>query len=568
LPTCLDHAPRRSSPAKAAALGCLLLAAVPAGALAQVAKPAPDLDALFGSIAPTGPGCAAGLAVAGAPPLIRTYGLADLEHPEPITARTVFESGSLAKQFTAAAVQLLVQDGKLTLDDDIRRYLPEMPDFGTPITIRHLLNHTSGLREQWSLLALAGDPPGSQVHGQATILELASRQKGLNFVPGTEFLYTNTNYVLAATIVERVSGQTLQAFTDQRLFRPLGMGQTRWREDFRTVIPGRATAYAPTDTGFIANMPFTNVYGNGGLLTTVEDLLRWNAFLDKPSDLPGGPALVAALETPGRLKGGAPLEYGMGLELTPDHGRRLVSHSGSTGGYKTWLGRYPDQGISIVVLCNNGGIDPVSLGEEIAQQALVATGQAKAASAVSAPRAVAAAQMAIADLSPYQGLFRDPVTSELVQTQVANGQLTLTQGAAQVLTPLEGDRFQRADGDAVRFVRTDQAPAELTVNHGGTTRKFVAVQPARSDAAALAAYVGTYYSAELDTRITVVQQGDALVMRQPFAVEWRLQPRFADGFTTRLRGTTTFVFARTEGGQVSGFGAWANGARNIPFVRQ
>ena len=283
MPTCLDHASHRPKLAKAAVLGCLLLATVPAtaptGAFAQVAKPAPDLDRLFGSIAPTGPGCAAGLAMAGAPPLIRTYGLADLEHPEPITARTVFESGSLAKQFTAAAMQLLVQDGKLALDDDIRRYLPEMPDFGTPITIRNLLNHTSGLREQWSLLALAGDPPGTQVHGQATILDLASRQKGLNFVPGTEFLYTNTNYVLAATIVERVSGQGLQAFTDQRLFRPLGMGQTRWREDFRTVVPGRATAYAPTDTGFIASMPFTNVYGNGGLLTTVSDFLKWEAWI-------------------------------------------------------------------------------------------------------------------------------------------------------------------------------------------------------------------------------------------------------------------------------------------------
>ena len=140
----------------------------------------------------------------------QAYGLADLEHPEPLTPRTVFESGSLAKQFTAAAMMLLVQDGKVSLDDDIRRYLPEMPDYGTPITIRHLLTHTSGLREQWSLLALAGNPPGTQVHSQAVILDLASRQKGLNFKPGAEFLYTNTNYALSAIIIERVSGKTLQ----------------------------------------------------------------------------------------------------------------------------------------------------------------------------------------------------------------------------------------------------------------------------------------------------------------------------------------------------------------------
>ena len=563
----------RSRLIRTAMLGGLLLAIAPAGAFAQPAKlssapaqPGINLDPIFASITPTGPGCAVGLGLGKASTLIQTYGLADLEHPAPITAQTVFETGSLAKQFTASAVLLLVQDGKLSLDDDIRRYLPELPDYGTPITLRHLLTHTSGLREQWSLLALAGNPPGSQVHSQATILDLASRQKGLNFKPGAEFLYTNTNFALAAIIVERVSGQSLQAFTDQRLFQPLGMSQTRWREDFRTVVPGRATAYSPADKGFIANMPFTNVYGNGGLLTTAGDLLRWNGFLDTPSALPGGPALVAALEAPGHLSNGAPLDYALGLEVTRDHGRRLVSHSGSTAGYKTWLGRYPDEGISIVVMCNNGGVDPIALGEAVAEQALVATGHP--AAAATAPRAVAAAVMAIPDLTPYQGLFRDPLTDDLMRTQVANGQLILTRGGSQALTPLGGDRFQRANGDLLQFVRKGQTSGELILSRGATRQRFVAVPPAATDSAALAAYVGTFYSAELDTRVTVVRQGDALVMRQTFGVEWPLTPSFADGFTTRLRGTTTFVFARADDGRVTGFAAWAGGARNIPFVKQ
>ena len=547
--------------ATVAALSCILASL---GSPASAQAPKLDLDKVFGSIALTGPGCVAGVAFGGVSTVTAAYGQADLEHPDPLTPASIFETGSLAKQFTAAAMMLLVQDGKLSLDDDIRRYLPEMPDYGTPITIRHLLTHTSGLREQWSLLALAGNPPGTQVHGQAVILDLASRQKGLNFKPGAEFLYTNTNYALSAIIIERVSGKTLQQFTDQRLFQPLGMSHSRWREDFRTVVPGRATAYAPADVGFIANMPFTNVYGNGGLLTTVGDLLRWNAFLDKPSDLPGGQALVTALQTPGHLNNGAPLDYALGLEVTREHGRRLVSHSGSTGGYKTWLGRYPDEGISIAVMCNNGGIDPVEMGEHVAEQALLATGHAKAEAVVSAPRAVAAAQ-APKDFAPYQGLFRNPVTGQLVQLEAANGQLTWKQGATQALTPLGGDRFQRADGDVVRFTAKG-ASAEFTLGHGETSQRFVAVKSA--DGAALAAYVGTYYSAELDTRITVVRQGDALVMRQPFAVEWALSPSFADAFTTRLRGTTTFVFQRSADGQVKGFGAWANGARDIAFARQ
>lgn len=550
--------------AAVAILSCVLTSLGPV-ASAQAQKL--DLDKVFGSIAPTGPGCVAGVAIAGAPAVIAAYGQADLEHPDPLTPASILETGSLAKQFTAAAMVLLVQDGKLSLDDDIRRYLPEMPDYGTPITLRHLLTHTSGLREQWSLLALAGNPPGTQVHSQAVILDLASRQKGLNFKPGAEFLYTNTNYALSAMIIERVSGKTLQRFTDLRLFQPLGMAHTRWREDFRTVVPGRATAYAPAGEGFIANMPFTNVYGNGGLLTTVGDLLRWNAFLDKPSDLPGGQALVTALQAPGRLGNGAALEYALGLEVTRDHGRRLVSHSGSTGGYKTWLGRYPDEGISIVVMCNNAGIDPVEMGEQVAEQALLATGHSKAAAVASAPKAVAAAQSP-KDFAPYLGLFRNPVTGQLIQLEVANGQLVLKQGAPQALTPLGAARFQRLDGDIVRFTRKGASATELTVVHGEISQRFVAVQAAKSDAAALTACVGTYYSAELDTRITVVQQGDALVMRQPFGVEWALSPSFADGFTTRLRGTTTFVFERSGDGQVKGFGAWANGARDIAFVRQ
>lgn len=531
-------------------------------------RPAINLDADFASIAPTGPGCAVGVAVAGAAPVTRAYGLADLEHPVPLGADSVFETGSLAKQFTAAAMLLLVQDDKLALEDDIRRYLPELPDYGTPITIRHLLTHTSGLREQWSLLALTGNGPGTQVHTLSVILDMASRQKGLNFTPGAEFLYTNTNYALAAIIIERVSGMSLQRFTEQRMFRPLGMNHSRWREDFRTIVPGRAMAYASAGDGFIANMPFTNVYGNGGLLTTIGDLLRWNAFLDNPSGLAGGEALAAALQTPGKLRDGTSLEYALGLEVTRANGLRLVAHSGSTAGYKTWLGRYPEKGISVAVMCNNGGVDPVSLGERVAGQALRASGyvESRPASPASPPAAPPIAGGT--DLTPYQGLFRNPVTGALVETKVVNHQLTLQQGPTEILAQTGEERFQRADGGPVQFSRKGAKAIALTLGTDASRQRYVAVAPAGTGSAALNAYVGTYYCAELDRRISVVRKGDTLVMRQPFAVEWPLMPRFADGFTTRLRGTASLVFTRTPTGQIDGFSAWLNGARNIRFVRQ
>lgn len=535
----------------------------------QQDRPAIDLDAEFASLTPIGPGCAVGVAIAGAAPVIRAYGLADLEHPLPISADSVFETGSIAKQFTAAAMLLLVQDGKLALDDDIRRYLPEMPDYGTPITIRHLLTHTSGLREQWSLLALTGNGPGSQVHTLGMILDLASRQKGLNFTPGTEYLYTNTNYALAAVIVERVSGTSLQRFTEQRLFQPLGMSHSRWREDFRTIVPERAMAYAWTGDGFMANMPFTNVYGNGGLLTTIADLLRWNAFLDHPSTLPGGEALAAALQTPGKLRSGAALEYALGLEVTRAHGLKLVAHSGSTAGYKTWLGRYPDKGISVALLCNNGGIDSVDLGEKIAARALRASGYVESGPVGPTSKLTASPVRANGtDLTPYQGMFRNPATGDLLESKIVDGQLTLQQGSAEALIHMGDERFQRADGTIVQFARAKGKAVALTLGTDGARQRFVAVAPVRIGSAALSAYVGTYYSAELDRQISVARKGDALVMRQPFAVEWQLAPRFGDGFTTRLRGTTSFVFSWAPTGQVDGFTVWMNGARNIRFVRQ
>jgi CubicO group peptidase (beta-lactamase class C family) len=556
-------------------LSGILLIAAPLSAAAQIpAVPRSDglsvrtIAPLFEAFSTTAPGCAVGVAVADGTAITAAYGSADLEHPRPLTPTTIFESGSVAKQFTAAAMQLLAQQGKLSLEDDIRRYLPQIPDYGTPITLRHLLTHTSGIREQWSLMALSGNSPGSQTHSMAMILDLASRQRALNFEPGAEFLYTNTNYSLAAIIVERVSGKTLQQFMQQHFFTPLGMGHTQWREDFRTVVLDRATAYAPTATGFIANMPFTNVYGNGGLLTTIGDLLRWNAFLENPTTLPGGPELVAALYTPGRLRHGAQLNYGLGVEVGGMSGQRLMSHGGSTGGYKTWLARYPDQKLSVALLCNNGGVNPVELGEAIAARALLAIGRAKVTVAASPSRASTIAKPVSVDLTRYTGLFRNPTTGALAQLSVASRQLSLTSDATSLLTPIGREQFQGPNRELVQFIRQTSAPIEFILRNGGEPERYVAVQSSARDSITLAAYVGSYYSVELDTRITVVQQRDTLVMRQPFAIEWLLEPSFADGFTTRLRGTTTFLFSRSQTGQVDGFGAWANGARNVRFIKQ
>jgi CubicO group peptidase (beta-lactamase class C family) len=285
------------------------------------------------------PGCAVGVAVNGEPVLIRAYGMANLEYGIRIRPDTIFESGSVAKQFTAAAIALLVQEGKLSIDDAVRLTLPEVPDFGPPVLIRHFLNHTSGLRSQWPLLSLSGRETGLAVHTIDEILELVARMKELNFKPGDEYLYNNTGYTLLGVIVKRVSGKSLAEFSQERLFKPLGMTRTQWRDDFTKVVPDRAMAYRQNrDGGFSTSMPFTNVYGNGGLLTTVGDLLLWNENLDTPRV--GGEALVDQLQTRGRLNDGSEIEYAQGLVVTTYRGVREVSHGGSTAGYQTFLARF------------------------------------------------------------------------------------------------------------------------------------------------------------------------------------------------------------------------------------
>lgn len=320
------------------------------------------VDRIFAQYATTtSPGCIVGVGQEGRQVYARAYGMANLEYAVPLTPESISESGSVAKQFTAAALALLQLDGKLSLDDDIRKYLPEVPDFGHRITIRQLLNHTSGIRDQWGLWGLVGRGPGAEVHTIAKVLDLVSHQRELNFPPGTEYLYSNTGYTLASVIVTRVSGMPFARFTEERLFKPLGMRDTQWRDDYRRIVPRRATAYGRMGNTWVQDMPFTNVHGNGGMLTTVGDWLRWNDALDEGKL--GKPEFTRILETQGKLADGRTLDYALGLSVSePRPGIRAVSHGGSTAGYRTFLARYPGAGrLSVALLCNAANANAAGL---------------------------------------------------------------------------------------------------------------------------------------------------------------------------------------------------------------
>lgn len=428
-------------------------------------SPASRVDETFARWTATTPGCAIGVGVNGKAVLERAYGMADLERGVANAPDTIFEAGSVSKQFTAAAVLLLARDGKLSIDDPVRKYLPEVPDYGVPLTIRHMLTHTSGLRDWGSVEAIAGWPRGTRAYTHAHVLEIVSRQKALNFTPGTNWSYSNTGYNLSAILVSRVSGKAFADFTRDRIFKPLGMTRTSWRDDYTRIVKQRAIAYAPQGDGYHEDMPFENVHGNGGLLTTVGDLLRWNENFVTPAV--GDAAFVAEEQTPGHFTDGRAHTYAFGLVVGDYRGVREVSHSGSTAGYRSFVARYPAQHVSVAVLCNGGNANPTQYAHAVADAYLGAALTAPAARAAQQGDAAPAVfHPAPADVTAYQGRYASD-EAETVLTVAADGaDLVVKRRPDTVMRmrPVEKDVFSVPTLGTVTFRRSaDGAVNELSI---------------------------------------------------------------------------------------------------------
>jgi CubicO group peptidase (beta-lactamase class C family) len=329
---------------------------------------APKVDALFWRWDKQGsPGAAVAVIPGGEVLLARGYAMADLEHDVPVTPRTPFYIASVAKQFTAFAVARLAREGRLALDDDIRRHLPEMQDLGATVTIRHLIHHTSGVRDYGGLLALAGGRDGDLIRRE-DVLGLLRRQRGLNFRPGEEHQYSNSNYVLLAAIIERAAKRSYRDWMAQEVFGPLGMARSEVGDDLGRLIKGRAWSYEPRPgegAGFRAvNAPIT-AYGDGNIYCSAEDLARWLANLGAPRL--GGEAVTKQMVEPGLLNGGARTRYAYGLVVGEYRGLRLIGHGGAWAGYRAYAGRFPDQDLGVVVLSNHASIDPEGMAMRVAE---------------------------------------------------------------------------------------------------------------------------------------------------------------------------------------------------------
>lgn len=310
------------------------------------------------------PGCAVAVMRDGNVVYQRGFGMANLAHGIAITPSTVFHSASVSKQFAAFAILLLSSEGKLSLDDEVHKYVPELPDFGAPITLRHLLHHTSGIRDHWELLGLAGWRYSRDLITDDDILAIVSRQQDLNFQPGEEHLYCNTGYALLAQVVKRVSGQSLRAFTTERIFEPLGMRRTFFRDNYAEVVRDVADGYVGTESGVeISNTNFDTV-GATSLLTTVEDLALWDENFYHARV--GGPDVIAQMIEPGRLNDGSDTGYASGLGIGTYRGLPIVEHTGGDAGFRSDLIRFPEQHVSVAILANLASIVPSNLVRRVA----------------------------------------------------------------------------------------------------------------------------------------------------------------------------------------------------------
>ena len=432
----------------------------------------PAIDAIFGTWnKKDSPGCAVAVFQNGKISYERGYGMADLENDIPITPASVFYVGSVSKQFTAMAAALAIQQGHLSADDPIRKYLPELPPYADAIAVRHLVHHTSGLRDYNTLLSIAGRR-GDEAYDNPTVLRITARQKALNFEPGTDYLYSNTGYTLLATVVERATKTPFATYAEEQIFKPLGMTISHFHTDAARLVKGRANAYAVGPNGLRLDTPSNERAGAGGVFTSVRDLLHWdeNFYTGKV----GGKALIEQVQTPGTLKNGKPLTYAWGLQVGTYRGARIVEHSGSLGGYRAHITRYPEHHTSFAALCNLA-INPGALLRQVADIVLTdkLKGPARTTDAAAPPPAQGAggSSGSTSDtkaLGAYAGTYvSDEIDSTF--TIVAGEQgLSLrrdTDATPWPLTPSGPDTF-RARGFTIRFEKSGERVTSLVVDAG------------------------------------------------------------------------------------------------------
>lgn len=536
----------------------------------EATTPEGKVDQLFSPWnVPGSPGAAVAVVKNGKLHYAKGYGYAQLEYDIPITSKSVFHIASVSKQFTAFAITLLADQGKLSIDDDIRKYLPEMHDFGKTITIRHLIHHTSGLRDQWNLLALAGWRL-DDVITKEQVLKLAFNQRELNFDPGAEYLYCNTGYTLMGEIVARVSGQTFAEYCRDHIFQPLGMNQTLFYDDHEKVVKNRAYSYYSGQGGFKKSVLSYANAGATSLFTTVEDLAIW-AVNFKTMKV-GNPDVMADMHTRGIVNSGDTLSYAFGQDIGTFKGLKMISHGGADAGYRTFLARFPDQDFAVVVFSNLGSFNPGGLALQVAEIYLGSqmTQPKPPPSAETAPKPASDSARAInpARLEAYAGQYELQPGFIITITKEDNKLMGQATGQPKIeLQPQAEHTFYIKEADAtIIFGQNDKGEVhQLTLKQGAGQFVCPKLLPFDAKAVDLAAFTGQFYSPELETTYTLLVKDGKLIARHQRHPDIELTASKENLFNGNAWYFGQVEFIRNDAGPITGIKVSSGRVRGVLF---
>jgi CubicO group peptidase (beta-lactamase class C family) len=550
----------------------LFLIFIQAPLWAQTAAPAGEspeaqVDEIFEKMDRTvSPGCALSVMKDGRIIYERGYGMADLDHNVTITPTTVFHVASMSKQFTDASIVMLAQEGKLSLDDPVRKYIPELPDFGTPITIRELVHHTSGLRDQWNLLDLAGWRYSLDLITDDDVLSVISRQKDLNFPPGSRHLYCNTGYTLLAQIVKRVSGQSFREFTTARIFQPLGMTHTHFRDDHAEIVKNMAYGYDPAGETFHISITNFDTVGATSLLTTVEDLPLWDENFYQPRV--GGAGMIKQMLERGKLNNGEQLDYAFGLVLGHYRGRATGDHGGADAGYRSDMIRFPDQHFSVACLCNLATSNPSQLAKKVAEVYLAKEMKPTGTPGGTGEKAV---QLSEEQFKAKVGVYLKPDGDEIRRIILKDGTLRMAFDGSDEGYEMEalGENHFRltiASVD-VRFELTQPGGSLRLIETPSGGEKpvvFERVPEFTPSAQELTEYAAVYHSNEIEPLYDMKLEEGKLVLHRLKNKPDTLRPVTRDLFSANAG---SIRFKRDSQGQVSGFVVSTGRVINLRFEK-
>lgn len=522
------------------------------------------IDAIFKDIKDTNPGVSLAILKNNKVIIQKNYGLANLEYQIPITNKTVFHAASVSKQFTVFALLLLEADGKLSLDDDVRKYIPELNGFNHKITLRNLANHTSGIKDQHNLGRLAGWN-SSDIITNDQVLNLLYHQKSLNFSPNEQFMYSNSGYTLLAEVISRVSKKPFHDFVKERIFTPLGMNQSQFVNKSESLIKNKAYAYYSKNGKYQKDLFLNSSVGATNLSTTVNDLSKWSKNFSEHTI--GNKSIFKKMKSLQPLNNGKRYGYGLGLFINKYKGIQKIEHSGIDASYQAYIGWFPKQKLSIIYLSNNGDLNGGRNIYKITNLLLDKYATKTAAKRKLLSKKIITNHYSISELKKYEGYYWNSKERFSRQLKVENDKLNYIggDGKSTSLSSVNKDEFQfNAKTYTGVIIKEDTMRVILD---DGYVLNFEKYTPANHTKKTIEKYLGSYYSNELNTFYTFYAKENNLIANHQRTGDFKLESISNDFFIGNKGSFRNVKFTRNKKNKITGFYVSSSRAKNILFKK-